>query len=58
MRLVGFNGRQVREGTCNRGKQKSHIDSDDEQNEQKPTKITSIAMDRGFIDGTLMCLRP
>ena len=39
MRLVGFNGRQVREGTCNRGKKKSHVDSDDEQNDQKPTKI-------------------
>jgi len=39
MRLVGFNGKQVREGTCNRGKQKSHVDSDDEQNDQKPTKI-------------------
>lgn len=39
MRLVGFNGRQVREGTCNRGKKKSPPDSDDEQNDQKPTKI-------------------
>jgi hypothetical protein len=39
MRLAGFNGRQVREGTCNRGKKKSHVDSDDEQNDQKPTKI-------------------
>jgi hypothetical protein len=39
MRLVGFNGRQVRKGTCNRGKKKSPPDSDDEQNDQKPTKI-------------------
>lgn len=39
MRLVGFNGRQVREGTCNRGKKKSSVDSDDEQNDQKTTKI-------------------
>ena len=29
MRLVGFNGRQVREGTCDRGKKKSLVDSDD-----------------------------
>jgi len=39
MRLVGFNGRQVREGTCDRGKKKSLVDSDDEQDDQKPTKI-------------------
>ncbi len=39
MRLVGFNGRQVREGTCNRGRKKSPADPDDEQNNQKPTKI-------------------
>lgn len=37
MRLVGFNGRAVREGTCNRGKKKSP--SDCEQNDQQPTKI-------------------
>jgi len=36
MRLVGFNGRQVREGTCNRGNKKLPADSDDKQ---KPTKI-------------------
>jgi len=34
MRLVGFNGRQVREGTCNRGNKNFPADSDD-----KPTKI-------------------
>ncbi len=34
MRLVGFNGRQVREGTCNRGNKNLPADSDD-----KPTKI-------------------
>jgi len=39
MRLVGFNGRQVREGTCSRGKKKSSVDSDDEQYDQKTTKI-------------------
>lgn len=37
MRLVGFNGRAVREGTCNRGKKKSP--SDCEHNDQQPTKI-------------------
>jgi hypothetical protein len=37
MRLVGFNGRAVREGTCNRGKKKSP--SNCEQNDQQPTKI-------------------
>jgi len=37
MRLVGFNGRAVREGTCNRGKKKSP--SDCEPNDQQPTKI-------------------
>jgi hypothetical protein len=37
MRLVGFNGRAVREGTCNRGKKKSP--SNCEPNDQQPTKI-------------------
>lgn len=37
MRLVGFNGRAVREGTCNRGKKKSP--SHCEQNDQQPTNI-------------------
>lgn len=35
MRIVGFNGREIREGTCNRGKEKSPCDSDEGQ----PTKI-------------------
>jgi hypothetical protein len=39
MRLVGFNGREVREGTCNRGKGKSFPDSGKEQNGKQPTKI-------------------
>jgi hypothetical protein len=39
MRLVGFNGRQVKEGTCNRGKKKSSPDSDEKQNGKQPTKI-------------------
>lgn len=39
MRLVGFNGRDVRDGTCNRGKEKSSSDSAEEQNGKQPTKI-------------------
>ena len=39
MRLVGFNGRQVKEGTCNRGKKKSSPDFDEKQNGKQPTKI-------------------
>ena len=39
MRLVGFNGRQVREGTCNRGNKKSSPDSNEKQNGKQPTKI-------------------
>jgi len=31
MRLVGFNGRQIREGTCNRGNKKSLQDNEDEK---------------------------
>lgn len=37
MRLVGFNGREVREGTCKRGLKKNL--PEDEQNDKKPTKI-------------------
>lgn len=37
MRIVGFNGRQIREGTCNRGKEKTPCDSDEEG--KQPTKI-------------------
>jgi len=40
MRLVGFNGRQIREGTCNRGKKKPLVDLDDDQ---KSTKIRGPA---------------
>jgi hypothetical protein len=39
MRLVGFNGRQVREGTCNRGLKKNLPQTDDEQNGKQPTEI-------------------
>jgi hypothetical protein len=38
MRLVGFNGRQVRDGTSNRGKKISASD-DDALNEKQPIKI-------------------
>ena len=38
MRLVGFNGRQVKEGTCNRGKKKTFSESD-KPNGKQPTKI-------------------
>jgi len=37
MRIVGFNGREIREGTCNRGKRKTSCDSDEEG--KQPTKI-------------------
>jgi len=37
MRIVGFNGREIREGTCNRGKEKTPCDSDEEG--KQPTKI-------------------
>jgi hypothetical protein len=39
MRLLGFNGRDVRDGTCNRGNKKKSSDSDKEQNGKQPTKI-------------------
>ncbi len=39
MRLVGFNGRQVRDGTNKRGKKKSATDDDDVLDKQQPTKI-------------------
>ncbi len=37
MRLVGFNGRDVREGTCARGNKKESLNHSDE--EKQPTKI-------------------
>jgi hypothetical protein len=42
MRLVGFNGRQVRDGTCNRGKKKPSSDTCDnpgEAQDRQPTEI-------------------
>ena len=39
MRILGFNGREIREGTCNRGKGKTPCDSDEEQGGRQPTKI-------------------
>jgi len=37
MRIAGFNGRQIREGTCNRGKGETPCDSDEEV--RQATKI-------------------
>ena len=39
MRLLGFNGRQTREGTCQRGKKKSKDEPDEESDDKRPTKI-------------------
>lgn len=39
MRLVGFNGREIREGTCDRGKKKSLDNSDEKKDDKNPTKI-------------------
>ena len=42
MRIVGFNGRQIRDGTCDRGKKKSCADTPDnpdEANDRQPTWI-------------------
>jgi hypothetical protein len=39
MRLVGFNGRQVRDGTCARGHKKVSSEPDDTPDGEQPTKI-------------------
>jgi len=39
MRLVGFNGREVREGTCNRGKKTKEPASKEQSAGKQPTKI-------------------
>jgi hypothetical protein len=39
MRLVGFNGREIRDGTCNRGKQKTSSDHPNEDDDTQPTEI-------------------
>lgn len=39
MRLVGFNGREVREGTCKRGKKKEEPPTDSEEDSKQPTMI-------------------
>ena len=64
MRLVGFNGRQVRKGTSARGarKSKNNAQQDDakgddakgETNLGEHSTIKSLAFDRGFIDGKFM----
>lgn len=42
MRLVGFNGRQVRDGTCDRGKKKSSADTSDNSRKVKDRQPTQI----------------
>jgi len=39
MRLVGFNGREIRDGTCNRGKQKISSDNPNEDDDTQPSEI-------------------
>jgi hypothetical protein len=39
MRLVGFNGRQIRDGTSDRGKQKTSSHNPNEDDDTKPTEI-------------------
>ena len=52
MRLVGFNGRQVKEGTCNRGKKKSSGATENE-NKKKPAKIRGPVCPE-FITGVIV----
>lgn len=42
MRIVGFNGRQIRDGTCDRGKKKSSSDTCDNPGEAKDARPTEI----------------
>jgi len=42
MRLVGFNGREIRDGTCDRGKKKSSSDTSDDSDEEKEGQPTQI----------------
>jgi hypothetical protein len=39
MRLVGFNGREIRDGTCNRGKQKTSSDNPNEDDDTQASEI-------------------
>ena len=39
MRLVGFNGREIRDGTCRRGKHKTSSDNPGEEDGKKPSNI-------------------
>lgn len=49
MRLVGFNGRDIKEGTCNRGKKKTDLD------EKQPVPIRGpVSCD--FVRDTLACI--
>jgi hypothetical protein len=42
MRIVGFNGRQIRDGTCDRGKKKPASDTSDNPDEAKEGQPTQI----------------
>jgi hypothetical protein len=42
MRIIGFNGRQTRDGTCDRGKKKPPPDTSDNPNEAKEGQPTQI----------------
>lgn len=42
MRIVGFNGRQIRDGTCDRGKKKSSSDTCDNSGEAQDARPTEI----------------
>jgi hypothetical protein len=39
MRIVGFNGREIRDGTCDRGKQKTSSDNPNEEDDRQPSEI-------------------
>ena len=52
MRLVGFNGRDIGEGTCQRGKKKD--DYVDHSTPEDSAQKESGAMDHGFLDGALL----
>lgn len=42
MRIIGFNGREIRDGTCDRGKKKSSSDTSDDSDEEKEGQPTQI----------------
>lgn len=54
MRLVGFNGREVKEGTCRRGKKKTPVDTPDA--EKKPRKTIRGPVCPGFIASSVAAI--